>query len=235
MVITGYSSGGVRFFHAGNGTELGSAETGAPVHAVKRSGQVMPRLVPNDGVVGAHAHGGGMYVGCWSVGLKRRSRFLLFFVRMLLDGYVAHWHCDKVVREALFPVAGVPLWHSKHGLRSTSTASVDHAANLVPFAGVEAAAPGLVASIVSSTLPLICTPKRPLFSVVLYCTVLGNCTVTSTPPICECCSLLVTNSPSRSRMEKTYTLPTPQSLRGCRVESAVGATGVGAAATGAVT
>lgn len=41
MVIAGYSSGGVRFFHAGNGTELGLADTGGgAVLAVKRGGQV---------------------------------------------------------------------------------------------------------------------------------------------------------------------------------------------------
>lgn len=41
MVVAGYSSGGVRFFHAGNGTELGSADTGSgAVLAVKRGGQV---------------------------------------------------------------------------------------------------------------------------------------------------------------------------------------------------
>lgn len=41
MVVAGYSSGGVRFFHAGNGTELGSADTGGgAVLAVKRGGQV---------------------------------------------------------------------------------------------------------------------------------------------------------------------------------------------------
>ncbi|CAM9990150.1 unnamed protein product [Scytosiphon promiscuus] len=40
VVIAGYSSGGVRFFHAGNGTELASAETGSSaVLAVKRGGQ----------------------------------------------------------------------------------------------------------------------------------------------------------------------------------------------------
>lgn len=41
MVVAGYSSGGVRFFHAGNGTELGTADTGSSaVLAVKRGGQV---------------------------------------------------------------------------------------------------------------------------------------------------------------------------------------------------
>lgn len=41
VVVAGYSSGGVRFFHAGNGTELGSADTGTgAVLAVKRGGQV---------------------------------------------------------------------------------------------------------------------------------------------------------------------------------------------------
>ena len=41
VVVAGYSSGGVRFFHAGNGTELGSADTGSnAVLAVKRGGQV---------------------------------------------------------------------------------------------------------------------------------------------------------------------------------------------------
>lgn len=41
MVVAGYSSGGVSFFHAGNGTELGSADTGSgAVLAVKRGGQV---------------------------------------------------------------------------------------------------------------------------------------------------------------------------------------------------
>ncbi|CAM9359275.1 unnamed protein product, partial [Hapterophycus canaliculatus] len=40
VVVAGYSSGGVRFFHAGNGTELGSADTGRDaVLAVKRGGQ----------------------------------------------------------------------------------------------------------------------------------------------------------------------------------------------------
>lgn len=46
MVIAGYSSGGVRFFHAGNGTELGSADTGnGAVLAVKRGGQVKLKVV----------------------------------------------------------------------------------------------------------------------------------------------------------------------------------------------
>eukprot|EP00752_Nemacystus_decipiens_P016235 g14515.t2 len=40
VVVAGYSSGGVSFFHAGNGTELGSADTGGgAVLAIKRSGQ----------------------------------------------------------------------------------------------------------------------------------------------------------------------------------------------------
>eukprot|EP00903_Cladosiphon_okamuranus_P008847 g8471.t1 len=40
VVVAGYSSGGVRFFHAGNGTELGSVDTGGgAVLAVKRGGQ----------------------------------------------------------------------------------------------------------------------------------------------------------------------------------------------------
>lgn len=41
VVVAGYSSGGVSFFHTGNGTELGSADTGSgAVLAVKRGGQV---------------------------------------------------------------------------------------------------------------------------------------------------------------------------------------------------
>ena len=60
VVIAGYSSGGVRFFHAGNGTELGSAETGTSVLAVKRSGQVMPSGgICAMAVLGAHARAGG--------------------------------------------------------------------------------------------------------------------------------------------------------------------------------
>lgn len=46
VVIAGYSSGGVRFFHAGNGTELGSADTSSrAVLAVKRGGQVRCKAV----------------------------------------------------------------------------------------------------------------------------------------------------------------------------------------------
>lgn len=41
MVIAGYSTGGVRFFHSGDGTLLGSVDTGSAVLAVKRGGQVM--------------------------------------------------------------------------------------------------------------------------------------------------------------------------------------------------
>lgn len=39
-MIAGYSSGGVSFYHAGNGTELASVDTGSSaVLAVKRGGQ----------------------------------------------------------------------------------------------------------------------------------------------------------------------------------------------------
>lgn len=40
VVVTGYSSGGIGFFHAGNGTELGFSAGTSPVLAVVRSGQV---------------------------------------------------------------------------------------------------------------------------------------------------------------------------------------------------
>lgn len=73
VVIAGYSSGGVRLFHSGNGTVLGSTETGSAVLAVKRSGQVsagvavsVPTLsgaaVPGDGYVGV----GRASTGCCS-------------------------------------------------------------------------------------------------------------------------------------------------------------------------
>lgn len=41
MVVAGYSTGGVRLFHGGNATVLGSAEADGGVLAVKRSGQVI--------------------------------------------------------------------------------------------------------------------------------------------------------------------------------------------------
>lgn len=41
VVVAGYSTGGVRLFHGGNGTVLGSVEADGEVLAVKRSGQVM--------------------------------------------------------------------------------------------------------------------------------------------------------------------------------------------------
>lgn len=48
VVVAGYSLGGVRFFHARNGTELGSADTGSgAVLAVKRGGQVNAK--PSEG------------------------------------------------------------------------------------------------------------------------------------------------------------------------------------------
>ncbi|CAM9857609.1 unnamed protein product, partial [Laminaria digitata] len=41
VVVAGYSTGGVRLFHGGNGTVLGSAEADGGVLAVKRSGQTI--------------------------------------------------------------------------------------------------------------------------------------------------------------------------------------------------
>ena len=40
-MVAGYSAGGVRLFHGGNGTVLGSVEANGEVLAVKRSGQVL--------------------------------------------------------------------------------------------------------------------------------------------------------------------------------------------------
>ena len=42
-MVAGYSTGGVRLFHGGNGTVLGSAEAEGGVLAVKRNGQVIYR------------------------------------------------------------------------------------------------------------------------------------------------------------------------------------------------
>lgn len=39
-MIAGFSNGGVRFYHGGNGSVLGFVKTSKAVLAVKRSGQV---------------------------------------------------------------------------------------------------------------------------------------------------------------------------------------------------
>lgn len=50
VVVVGYSAGGVRFFHGGNGSLLGSAFADSAVLAVKKSGQVGVFLAQFDSV-----------------------------------------------------------------------------------------------------------------------------------------------------------------------------------------